>query len=121
MFRVRGVERDGDSCPVGVPNNPTDDEMVKVMGDCTKRHRLVPGPHVNRASAPKEVNLRHIRTRYFQSLDTNEVLHFLEYPWACGETASKEHKLRGVRSVATGKDKSNFSQSSQGLPVLRRP
>jgi hypothetical protein len=42
MFWIRWIERGGHWCPIGVPDNPADDESVEVVGYRTHRHRLVP-------------------------------------------------------------------------------
>lgn len=57
---------DGARCPIGIPCDPADDKMIKVIRDRTNRHRLVPNAHVNRPNSYKETNIRlSIRTRQF--------------------------------------------------------
>lgn len=47
VFWVRRVKRDGAWRSVGVPHDPSDDEMIKVIRDRTSRYRLAPDGHIN--------------------------------------------------------------------------
>jgi hypothetical protein len=48
MFWVRRVEWDGFQYPVGMSDEPTDNETIKVIRDCANRHRIVPDAYLSR-------------------------------------------------------------------------